>query len=220
MATINYYLDEGGKAELIDKDVKILESAFAGKLHKVEFAESQVDGNKLKSAKDGEVKIIKQVVANLGLSAAGLKTLITSGKFEGKIVGPDDYDFKITVNNKSHRAKLEVIFPEVKEEVKLKEGTDYSFANSKVKGLCDKNAMSKIESVVKAGPSEKGHGPVEYLGGALHTHVTNTIGIAWEWKGKKMHVVAVGKKNNQNKQQQRGSSGKSLKTAQYDWNEG
>jgi hypothetical protein len=219
MATINYYLDENGKAELIEKDLKVLATKFVGKTHRIELAENQVEGKKIKSAKDGEVKIIKQVVMNLGLSTTGLKTLIADGKFEGKIVGAGDYDFKITANNKSHRATLEVIFPAAKEEAPLKEGTDYSFANSKVKALC-RDAMTKIESVVRSGPSEKGHGPVEYLGGALHTHVTNTEGIAWEWKGKKMHIVAVGKKNNQNKQQQRGSTGKNLKTAQYDWNEG
>ena len=220
MATINYYLEDDEKLHLIDKDIKVLQAAFAGKRHKVELAKDQVKGLKIISAKDGEVKIIKQVVMNLGLSKASLAILIKEGKFDGKIVGPDDYDFKITVNGKGHRAKLEVIWPEGAEEEPLKEGTDYSFANSKVKALCDKMTMAKIESVVRAGKSEKGHGPVEFLEGALHTHVTNTEGIAWEWKGDKMHVVAVGKKNNQNKQQQRGGKGKNLKTAQYDWNEG
>ena len=213
MATITYYLKE--TAAFPDKDMKVLASKFKGKVHKIELGEGDVNGAAVNSQKVVQEKIYKQVIQNLGLSTSGVKLLQSDGDFDGKVTQADDYDFFINVNGMRHKATLEVIFPKVKEEKKL----EFTFANAKLKGMADKNVMTKIESVAASGPTETGHGPVEYLNGALHTHVTNTIGIAWEWHGGIMNVVAIGKKNNQNKFQQRGGKGKSLKTCEYDWTE-
>ena len=86
-----------------------------------------------------------------------------------------------------------------------------TYANSKVKALCKTETVNKLISIQQAGTSETGHGKVPFLDDALHAHVTNTLGVAWKWKSGNVHVVAVGKKNNQNKVQ----DGK--KTMEYDW---
>lgn len=89
-----------------------------------------------------------------------------------------------------------------------------SFASSKLKSACKEEMWTKLVSIQLAGSSEKGHGAVPYLDGAFHAHVTNTHSVAWEWRSGKVHVVAIGKKNNQNKIQ----DGK--KTMEYDWDKG
>lgn len=213
MGKVTYYLDED--VEFPDKDMKVLDSKFKGKVHIIEMGESDVKDGSVKSQKVVHEKLNKAVILNLGLSKTGKDLLADKGKFVGKFDEADDYEFYINVNNKRHKATIELLFPTVKEDVK----PEYTFANTKLKGLADGKTFKKIESVALAGPSEIGHGPVEYLGGALHTHVTNTEGIAWIWKSGKMHIVAIGKKNNQNKFQQRGSKGKKLKTCEYDWSE-
>jgi hypothetical protein len=86
-----------------------------------------------------------------------------------------------------------------------------TFANSKVKSLCKQEFINKLVSIQLAGTGEKGHGKVPFLDDALHAHVTNTHSVAWNWVSGRVHVVAVGKKNNQNKVQ----DGK--KTMEYDW---
>ena len=86
-----------------------------------------------------------------------------------------------------------------------------TFANSKVKGLCKTETLNKLISIQLAGTGETGHGKVPFLDDALHAHVTNTLGVGWKWVSGHVHVVAVGKKNNQNKVQ----DGK--KTMEYDW---
>lgn len=86
-----------------------------------------------------------------------------------------------------------------------------SYANSKVKSLCKTEHVNKLISIQLAGTGETGHGKVPFLDDALHAHVTNTSSVAWRWQSGKVHVVAVGKKNNANKVQ----DGK--KTMEYDW---
>jgi hypothetical protein len=88
---------------------------------------------------------------------------------------------------------------------------EITFANSGVKALCKPDVMTKLISIQRAGTNETGHGKVPFLKDALHAHVTNTLGVAWNWVSGHVHVVAVGKKNNQNKVQ----DGK--KTMEYDW---
>lgn len=197
-----------------EKDLKILGSKFKGKDHKVELSDKEAKNGAVTSQPAAQTKVYKQVIEHLGLSKVGLEMLKEAG-FEGKLTKAGDYDFVITANRTRHKAILELVLP----EAEVDEKPEYTFANAGVKSLADKKTITKIESIAVAGPSEKGHGPVPYLGGALHAHVTNTEGIAWEWKGGKMHVVAIGKKNNQNKEQQRGGKGPKLKTAQYDWTE-
>jgi hypothetical protein len=86
-----------------------------------------------------------------------------------------------------------------------------SYVNSTVKGLCKGDILTKLISIQQAGTGEKGHGAVEFLGGALHAHVTNSIGVAWKWESGKVKVVAVGKKNDKNPIQDK------KKTEKYDW---
>ena len=213
MPTLTYFLDE--KITFPDKDVSVVEKKFKGKVHKAELDKSEVKDGAVKSQQAAQQRIFKQIIEHLGFTSDGVKQLKSGGEFDGKLTKAGDYDFFFNVNGKRNKATLELILPEAEEEKK----PEYKFANTKLKSMADKNIITKIESIAVVGPKETGHGPVEYLGGAFHAHVTNTIGIAWEWKNGEMYIVAIGKKNNQNKEQQRGGTGKKLKTCQYDWTE-
>ena len=213
MPTVSYALDE--KHVLDDKDVEKLAAKAKGKTLTIALTERDMSGGKIKSGIKWKEEF-DHWIKGFGLSTKGYKLFTDEAEVDGKIAAPGDYDFVVTANRQRCKATLEVIVPAVVAAPEPK----YSFANSKVKSLCGTDEMKKIISIALAGKSETGHGPVAYLNGALHAHVTNTAGIAWKWKGDEVHVVAWGKKNNQNKEQARGGTGKKLKTCQYDWNEG
>jgi hypothetical protein len=223
MPTINYYRD--AEDTLGEQDVKKISNKIKGKTITLTLRASDLNGDKVKPS----FKIAKEletVTGTFGLSCKDKKWDV-----DGKVSGLGSYTLKYTVTElvkkkdeegtKSHSIKgtLEIVSAD---PVAAPEPCPVTYANPKVKSTCEgnKNIKSKIESIAIAGPTEKGHGPVPFLDKALHAHATNTHGVAWKWKSGKMHVVATGKKNNQNKQQQRGGKGPKLKTCEYDWDEG
>jgi hypothetical protein len=211
MATVNFYLNE--KEVLPEADLKKVETKAKGKTLKVTLQEKDMSGDKVKPTVDWAA-ILQDWIKGFGLSGAGLKLIQTKGKFDGKVAEGGDYTLFLTINRNRIKAELEVAVPVIKEKPKPK----YKFLSSKLEALCSaKPILNKIESIALAGKTETGHGPVAYLKGALHAHVTNTLAIGWVWKGDEVVVVAIGKKNNQNKEQQRGGTGPKLKTAEYDW---
>lgn len=212
MPTVSYYLSE--KHVLPPEDLKKLESKVKGQTLTLKLTDKDMTDGKISSTVNWKNEMVSWIKA-FGLSSKGFTMLQAEGKVDGKISSPGDYEFYVTANRQRTKATLTVVAPKIVAKVEPK----YSFANSKVKGLCDDMVIKKIISIAQAGKGETGHGPVEYLEGALHAHVTNTIGVAWKWKGDEVHVIAVGKKNNQNKEQQRAGKGKKLKTCEYDWTE-
>lgn len=213
MPTVSYALDE--EHVLDEKDVAKLAAKVKGKTLTIKLTERDMAGDKIKPGLKWKVEF-DHWIKGFGLSPKGYKLFTDEAELDGKITAPGDYDLVVTANRQRCKATLEVIAPVVAAAPEPK----YSFANAKVKALCGADEMKKIVSIALAGKGETGHGPVAYLDGALHAHVTNTAGIAWKWKGDEVHVVAWGKKNNQNKEQARGGKGKKLKTCQYDWDEG
>ena len=214
MPTINLYLSE--KETMPDSDMAKLAQKAKGKTLKLELHDRDDDKGKPKSGLDWHGKLM-QWIKPMGLSGAGYKLLEKKGKVDGKVGAYGNYDLFVTVNRVRHKNALTVEGPPKADDTPV----DVDYANSKIKSACsDKKVAAKIQSIAKAGPSETGHGPVEYLEGALHAHVTNTIGVAWFWRSGKMRIVAVGKKNNQIKTKQRGGKGPQLKTSEYDWYEG
>jgi hypothetical protein len=214
MPTVNFYLNE--KYELSTPGLmKIIKFAH-GKTLKIQLKDNEFKDGKVKVAADFWKKkfLLWIVPAFGGKNGADKKLLISSAKVDGKIVNPGSYTFMITLNRKRIKATLEVVAPAGAAAVAEPK---YTFSNSKVKGQCGKKEITKIRSIALEGKGYTGHGPVPYLKNALHAHVTNTAGIGWQWKGDTMHVVAWGKKNNQNKEQQIGGKGPKLKTCQYDW---
>jgi hypothetical protein len=214
MPTVNFYLNE--KHKFPDEDLKKVDSKCKGQTLTIKLAEKDMEGDKIKSTVNFKNEFMTWIKSKASPSGVGVKLLETEAKIDGKIAAPGNYEFFLTFNRQRMKASLEVTAPKVapKKEVKIS-----YVCSSKAKGMCDDMVVKKLTSIALVGPSETGHGPVEFLSGALHAHVTNTIGVAWKWKGDEVQVVAVGKKNNQNKAQQRGGSGKALKTCEYDWTE-
>lgn len=217
MPPLNYYISQD--IEFPEKDENLIKTKAKGKTRTVTMTKRDVDKGKVKNSIKWDDEILNWI-SSFNLSKPGLKILKDSASFDGKVKDFTDYDLFITVNSKRYKATLAVEAGDgvLDEEVEPPAAT---FANSKVKSACSgAEFKAKIKSISLAGKTETGHGKVPYLGGALHAHVTNTHSLAWEWKGDKMHIVATGKKNNQNKQQKRGGKGPNLKTCQYDWDEG
>ncbi|MCB1334967.1 MAG: hypothetical protein KDK26_15295 [Roseivivax sp.] len=217
MPTITFYLSP--KLEFPTGDQETIKSKVQGKTLKVQLQKKDISDSKVKSGyKMGDE--ILDWIKGFKLSQQGFMLLKNKGKYDGKVKDLGEYDMFVTVNSKRHKATL-LVEPARGVEVAPPEAPEPTFANAKVRSNCSgRQFQAKITSISLAGPTETGHGKIEYLGNALHAHVTNTESVAWEWHGNRMHIVATGKKNNQNKQQARGSTGKKLKTGQYDWDEG
>jgi hypothetical protein len=225
MPTINLYLEP--EDPISAQDVKKIAANVQGKTRRYRLAAKHLNADKVKSSFDIRKELIAWAIRDFGLSGTTAKLLAGKAGLQGKLTALGNYDMVFTVSaqvgdeTRTFRIKgdLEI---EPEEAVAAPEPCPVTYANSKVKAACegDRNIKTKIESIALAGPKETGHGPVPYLDKALHAHATNTLSVAWFWKSGTMHVVATGKKNNQNKEQARGGSGKKLKTMQYDWDEG
>lgn len=225
MPTINIYLEP--ENTIAAQDIKKIASKVKGKTKTLVLPQKYLNADKIKPAYNVKKELINWAINDFGLGGASKKTLQSDGDMQGKLSKIGFYDLVFTVTAKvkdqpvTFRIKgdLEIV---AKDPIAAPEPCEITYANSKVKRACegDRNLTTKINSIALAGTSEKGHGAVPYLGGALHAHATNTLSVAWEWKSGKMHIVATGKKNNENKQQQRGGKGKKLKTMQYDWDDG
>lgn len=225
MPTVNLYLEPD---ELMSpQDVKKIADNVRGKTRTYRLPPKFLNADKVKPAFDIKTELLKWAAKDFGLSGAGKKQLITKAGLQGRLSTIGDYEMIFTVSAEVQgepkifriRGELEI---EADEPIGAPEPAPVTYENSKVKSACnnDRNIKTKIESIALAGPSETGHGSVPYLQGALHAHATNTHSVAWFWKNGTMHVVATGKKNNQNKQQKRGGKGPNLKTREYDWDEG
>ncbi|MCV2867267.1 hypothetical protein OEW28_01330 [Defluviimonas sp. WL0002] len=225
MPTINLYLEP--EDALPAQDVKKIADKVKGKTKTFSLPDKYLNATKIKSNFDVRKELLLWAGKEFGLSGAGAKTLVGKAGLQGRLTEIGSYDLVFTVSAdvagevKTFRIKgeLEIL---AKDPIAAPEPCKVTYANGKVRSACegDRNLKTKIESIALAGPTETGHGRVPYLGGALHAHATNTESVAWFWKGETMHVVATGKKNNQNKTQQRGGKGAALKTMQYDWDEG
>ena len=216
MPPLNFYLD--ADTPFPPEDEKKIKS-MVGKILTVALQKGDIKNGQ----PDPSFKwrgVILDWIKSFKLSQTGFMQLKTNGVFDGRIKEFDDYELFVTVNSKRHKATLTVELAKGV-VVEIPEPPEPSYENTKVKTACSsREFQAKIRSISLAGRTETGHGPVEYLDGALHAHVTNTHSVAWKWKGDKMHIVATGKKNSQNKQQARPGASKKLKTSQYDWDEG
>lgn len=206
MPTISIYLEPSVK--LSDKDLAALVKS-KGSFWEINLTHDEYEAGKFTSKfklREHFYKFLK----TLNLSTAGFTTWKTSGKISGAVKDATMYDISLVAHEKQTKLKLDINKPDPLLLV--------DYGNDKIKrGCSDKKFQTKIQSIASLGPTYTGHGKVEYLKDAFHAHVTNTEGVAWFWKGKKMEVVAYGKKNDANSKQQRGSTGKSLNTCQYDW---
>jgi hypothetical protein len=83
------------------------------------------------------------------------------------------------------------------------------FANSKVQSACNGNSSCKarIDEVANHGPGYLGHKAVSGIKAQGHIHVGNQNGVAFNWKGAELTIVAYGTKTTKGKP---GMSG-------YDW---
>lgn len=223
--TINIYLEP--ENTIPAQDVKKIADKIKGKTRKLILPQKFLNADKVKPSFKLKTELITWAVKDFGLGGATKKTLVTDAKMQGKLSTIGFYDLYFTVTAdvagqpKSFRIKgdLEIA---AKDPIAAPEPCEITYVNAKVRRTCegDRNLLTKINSIALAGTSETGHGAVPYLSGALHAHATNTLSVAWKWKSGKMHIVASGKKNNENRQQQRGGTGRSLRTMQYDWDEG
>lgn len=161
-----------------------------------------------------QIGLVLKVAEQLDKLPADIEKIV-----KGKKLLDEVHDLDVTTSASDYEALAKRVAAGVKQAKellatakKLKDAEDaISFENTKLKSLCKTEHLNKLISIQLAGTSETGHGKVPFLDDALHAHVTNTVGVAWKWRSGKVHVVAVGKKNNQNKVQ----DGK--KTMEYDW---
>jgi hypothetical protein len=219
MAIITFYIDDKDETQNAIKKEEILAlgKAFKGTTTTFKVPESDVSGDKITSMKAIEKAILTAVLSTKGLSKDARVILKDKGQIDGKLTKGGEHDFYVTVRGVRLKGTLDLVMPVIKEVYVPKEGTDYVFANSKVKSNCDKNFLTKIHSIAIEGPSYRDHGKVPYLDGALHAHVTHTESLAWFWEGKKMRIVATGVKNPNNPNQAQPGKSKKLKTMSYDW---
>lgn len=225
MATINLYLEP--EDPVSGQDVKKFVDNVRGSTKTYTLAPKHLNADRVKSTFNIKKELISWAVRDFNLSGATKKLLAAKGDIQGRIDKLGSYDLFFTVSAEVSgevrpfriKGELELVS---EEPVGEPEPCPVTYANRKVQSACegDRNLKNKIESIALAGPTERGHGAVPYLKGAYHAHATNTHSVAWEWKNGTMHVVAWGKKNNQNKQQKRGGRGPNLKTMEYDWDEG
>lgn len=225
MPTINFYLEP---EDLISvQDVKKIAANVKGKSKTFLLPAKFLNGDKVKPAFKTHKEILKWALADFNLSGGGKKLLISKSGLQGKLGQIGSYVLVFTVTAdvsgtpKTFRIKGELEV-EAKDPIAEPEPSPVTYVNAKVKAACngDNSLKTKIASIALAGPTETGHGAVPYLKKALHAHATNTLSVAWFWRNGTMHVVATGKKNNENKTQKRGGKGSALKTMQYDWDEG
>lgn len=87
-----------------------------------------------------------------------------------------------------------------------------TFATSDLKEACeaDQNILNKLTTIRQDGPNYGTPGPTALDRQAKHTHVTNTIGIAWTYGGSPVgedqHILALGKKSDRAKPNNSGYS--------------
>ncbi|GGH29229.1 hypothetical protein SAMN05444007_104371 [Cribrihabitans marinus] len=209
------------------QDVKKIADKVNNKTKTFMLRANEVDNGKVKAAFDVKKELLAWALRDFGLSGATAKLLVSDAQLDGQVSDLGDYDLVFSVSAKvedevkTFKVKGTLTL-DAKEAEAAPEPCRVTYENAKVKSACtsDNKIKTKIESIALAGTDETGHGKVPYLNNAFHAHVTNTESVAWFWRQGGMHVVATGKKNNQNKQQKRGGKGASLKTMEYDWYEG